>query len=89
MPGHDWTLTVQFGYDYDDQDVTGEEEAETFKRFLLADWALDEDELQPGEIVVEGDTVTVRVDVLDYLSSAIRTVLGITIPKKLHIDRND
>ena len=92
MIPHDWKLTVEFGYVYDDPEMheeTPEKEAETFYRFVLADWGVDNADLEQNELNREGSTVTVRADVLDYLSRLIYFATMHTIPKSVTLTRMD
>jgi len=90
MTAYTWKLTVQFGYSYGYLPVvTGEAEAQAFAKRMLDEWCIEREDLDEDEMVVQGDTVTIQVDVLDYLTGAVRWITGNTIPKKLHIDRVD
>lgn len=92
MIPHDWKLVIEFGYRYDDPELhesTAEKEAETFRKFVLADWGVDQEDIEPDELVRDGATVTVRADVLDYLSRLIYFVLMHTIPKSVTLTRMD
>ena len=92
MIPHDWQLKVEFGYEYDDPEMheeTPEKEAETFYHFVLADWGVDAEDIEQDELVLDGATVTVRADVLDYLSRLIYFATMHTIPKSVTLTRMD
>lgn len=56
---------------------------------LLREWCMEEEDIEEGEIVLGDNTITVRADVLDYLTSILRWTLMHTIPKKVELTRID
>jgi len=88
---HDWKLTVRFGYEYDDvlPSPTGEEEAKQFVAYVLKDWAMDAEDLDPGEMIRNGSKVTITEDNLQYLETAVRYIMLQTVPKKFSVKRLD
>lgn len=83
---HDWILTVEF--DPGSSEEYPEGEALACYCYVLNDWAVDEEDLEPEELVLKGASITMRADVLGYLESTLRWVTRNSVPVRMELKRN-
>lgn len=86
---HEWLLTVECnapGTNW--EEVFPEGDAVAFYSFVHKVWVLDEEGYEE-DITLDGNIVTLRADVLQYLEFAIDWVMCNLIPVKMELKRLD
>jgi hypothetical protein len=83
MSSGGWKLITEFDPPGSNDELPEGEDAGLLSK-ITGDW--DEDDIEEL-VTIEGYTVTIEADVIDYLYNFITWILGNTIPKKMTLER--